>query len=184
MQPKLHISEAVSQCFQTSEISGALYHLEPTWLEKARGFSFLAFLLSVSFFAIALLVMNSSYSVSFSLFIEFLILLVLPDPLPLALSGMLLASPKSHILISQSSETRIFAGFTSRCKTLHDYKNLKAQSMLYIKMIVWFYSRSTISTEFISFFKSVSTKSITMNMPKSFVTFSCVPNKFKILVVN
>jgi hypothetical protein len=30
MQPKLHMSLAVSYCFSIIEISGALYHLEPT----------------------------------------------------------------------------------------------------------------------------------------------------------
>ena len=33
MQPKLHMSAAVSYLFSTKEISGARYHLEATWLD-------------------------------------------------------------------------------------------------------------------------------------------------------
>lgn len=34
MQPMDHMSEAWSYCFSMMEISGALYHLDPTWEER------------------------------------------------------------------------------------------------------------------------------------------------------
>ena len=137
MHPKLHRSEAWSYDFSTSEISGALYHLEPTCSDIRR---FISFLLGLSLTRISPIITYfwgnccqielvyklcdlfcSNLSVALILtFKEFRLfpkssgnLLVSHSVGKLHFMGKLLESPKSHSFTLQSEEIRIFAGFTS-----------------------------------------------------------------------
>ena len=107
------MSEALSYGW-TREISGALYHLELTWVDIDL---FLELLLHFAWSERSFLVtifLSLYLSVMLSLFIGFRSLLVLPDPEPVALTGRLLDSPKSQIFIWQSWLMRMFDGFKSR----------------------------------------------------------------------
>ena len=126
------MSDAQSYCFSTSEISGALYHLVPTWLDKLLTFSTLVTFQLVNFCAIISLNAVSPLMWLRSLFnILSRILLEFPEPLPMQLLGKVLERPKSQSLMLQSSSIRMFAGFRSRCKTLEECKKRRAQSILY-----------------------------------------------------
>lgn len=127
MQPKLHMSLAWSYCFSMIEISGALYHLEPTCNDIYLFWFFLLGLSSRSLFA-------SNYSrfpTLSPLGISPLSLAVLIESLNVVtLYGRLLASPKSHILTWHFESRRIFAGLISLCITLQKCKNEMAMSEL------------------------------------------------------
>jgi hypothetical protein len=134
----LHMSEAKSYYFSTSEISGGLYHREPTWLERLLFLFNRSDFLPESLWATASLI--SSFELGFwmrCLRMLSLILLLLPLPLPTQLSGKDLDSPKSQSLILQAESIKIFAGFKSLWMTLALCTNFKAQSKLYKICMTW-----------------------------------------------
>lgn len=136
MQPTLHMSEAWSYYFSTMEISGALYHLEPTWEERHLFFSLRDCLLFSILETITYLSCSSVYfSVKCCCPILSLILLELPLPWPMQVSGSVREIPKSHSLMLHSSSIRMFPGFKSRWMMLAACKFFTAQSRLYVTRI-------------------------------------------------
>ena len=132
MHPRLQMSMAWSYCFSTEMTSGALYHLVPMWLLMA-----LCFFYRVAFYPINFLEMTSFssfwsyYWFSFDLRILSLSLFELPEPLPTQLSDIDLDSPKSQILMLQSSSTRMFEVLMSLCIMLAEWRNFRAHTILY-----------------------------------------------------
>lgn len=163
MQPILHMSLAWSYYLSTRLISGARYHLEPTWFDMLLFLEHLWSMVWVSLAAI--FCFNSLVSSIPNLITPSRSLFVLPDPCPIALSGSDLAKPKSQSLIWQFSSIRIFAGLISRCKMLAECKNFIAVSRLYSVATVWSMLKS-----FFSYIKVVLRspyiKSITINRPR------------------
>ena len=148
MQPRLQMSEAWSYCFSTREISGALYHLVPTWFDRLRFFCNLVSFYFRSFWAITFF--NSSLLVMecrSDLRMLSRILLELPEPLPMQLCGNVLERPKSQILMLQSSSIRMFAGFISRWMMLAECINFIAHKMLYEISIMCSWEKSPGSVE-------------------------------------
>lgn len=131
VHPTLHISDAKSYCFSTREISGALYHLDPMWLDKHLYFLVRSSLLLSSLSDMAYLI-SSLDSDSRSLFFKMLSLVRLefPQPLPIRLFGRDLARPKSHIFTLQSASINMLAGFKSLWRMLALWRNFMAQIML------------------------------------------------------
>jgi len=109
MHPTLHISMEVSYCFSTRMISGALYHLETTWLERS---------LYLDILASRLLRRSTAVSV-----LDFL-------PLGSSAVGRVLPRPKSQILTLQSTSTRMLAGLMSLCMMLELWMKFMARSIL------------------------------------------------------
>ena len=89
-------------------------------------------------------------------------LLELPEPLPTQLSGMVLDSPKSHILMLQSSSTSMLDVLMSRCMMLAEWRNFRAQVMLYKMREMWFGVRH-LELWLRTFFRSWPKHSITIN---------------------
>lgn len=132
MHPRLQISIAWSYCFSTEITSGALYHLVPMWLLMALFFFYLVLFYPINFFEMTSHSSFWSYCwLSFDLRILSLSLFEFPEPLPTQLSDMDLDSPKSQILMLQSSSTRMFEVLMSLCIMFAEWRNLRAQTMLY-----------------------------------------------------
>ena len=121
--PRLHMSDAWSYCYSFIEISGALYHLELTWPDILLYFCLTPSFISITFLLIIFLIYLSVWSF-FKLYLrmESRILLELPEPFPVRLSGKLLDIPKSHIFTWQSLFIKRLAGLKSRCTTLAEWQ--------------------------------------------------------------
>ena len=161
----LHISTAWSYWCSTRAISGALYHLEYTWLDKHRRFSvYSSSFILISFFMTIFLLWASSISLA----IEFLkiawrILLEFPEPFSRRLTGKVRDIPKSHSLTWQSLVTKIFAGFKSRCMTFAEWKNFIAHNKLYTINLMCSLEISVKTPDLRTVLKSASRYSMTKN---------------------
>ena len=131
IHPKLHISEAWSYWRSTKHISGARYHLDPTWIDIQR-FTYLLFSkVSLSYNSIIAFL-------SRPLFLETLIYLdtrsrrcIELNPAKfIQVSGMLLDIPKSHILALQFGVNRILADLKSRCITFVSWRKHNEHNIL------------------------------------------------------
>lgn len=127
------MSEAKSYYFSIRISSGALYHLVATWFERH---TFLFFLSSFRLYSLTeiacFIILSSNFSLYFIFTMLSLILFVLPLPSPKQVSGNVLESPKSQILMLQKWSTKIFSGLISLWITFAELKKLAAQSTLYI----------------------------------------------------
>lgn len=132
IQPMPHMSDAMSYWVSQRETSGARYQREPTWFDKLR-----SFFCRDSFWAISFLETDSCilYWATSWLALDFIILsrilLVFPLPCPIQLSGRVLASPKSQILMQQSVSMRMLEGLISLWMTFAEWMNLIAHKQLY-----------------------------------------------------
>ena len=163
--PRLHMSEAWSYCFSIRDSSGALYHLELTWLDKERGLSFYCCKVWPSFLITIFFIWRSLSSLLIPcLRMEFLIRLELPEPFPRQLSGNVREMPKSQILIWQSLLIKILAGFKSLCMTLAEWQNFIEHKRLYIINLMWSYEILVKTPYLMTFLRSESSNSMTKNM--------------------
>ena len=163
--PRLHMSDAWSYYFSISESSGALYHLELTWLDTHLCLSFYPFNVVASFLMTIFLICRSlSSSRILCLRMESRILLELPEPFPRRLSGKVLEIPKSQSFIWQSLFINMFAGFKSRCTTFAEWQNFIAHKRLYNINFMWSWEMFVKTPYLMTFFKSESSNSMTRNM--------------------
>jgi hypothetical protein len=126
MHPKLHMSEAVSYCFSIIEISGALYHLEPTCKDINL---FWFFLLGLSSSKILERVASCYSTVSVRL-ISSLSFNELRLSDEVTLPGSDLAKPKSQTFTWHLLSSRMFAGLMSLCIMLQKCTNEIAKRQL------------------------------------------------------
>ena len=167
--PKLHMSDAVSYLLHMREISGALYHLDPMWEErhlfssglpyKSNSLFLWAICLQIIFFNSSSLI--SCYKPFFK--IESRIRLVLPPPLPMWQSGIVLEIPKSQIFTSHLELTRMLPGLMSLWSTFAECINLTAHRRLYMIKVRWSFVRPLSGPRAMRSAKSDSMYSITKN---------------------
>ena len=94
-----------------------------------------------------------------------LILFVFPLPLPTMLAGRDLDKPKSHNLTLQLESMRMLAGLISLCMMLALCRNLMPHNKLYKIQITCASCRQILGYQWIIFLRSLSTYSMTINIP-------------------